>query len=130
MLIGICTVLGLNGTLVEGENTHLGHLNLRILASTRDPFRPTMGQLPNLAAIEKKQITVYKVFFKSPNCLLCIGFFRGESAMVPHPHRTPVLLATKDRGPHASLHLRSLPALALPGVIRVKVEEKCFNRQN
>jgi hypothetical protein len=50
--------------------------------------------------------------------------------MVPHPDRTSVLLAAKDRGPHASLHLRPLPALALPGVIRVKVEEKYLNRQN
>jgi hypothetical protein len=31
--LAFCTVVGLNGTLVEAKNTHLVHLNVRILAS-------------------------------------------------------------------------------------------------
>ena len=49
---GICIVVGLNRTFVEAKNTHLGHLNVRILASTSYLFRPTTVQMPNLALIE------------------------------------------------------------------------------
>ncbi len=45
---GICTVVGLNRT-----------LQVRILASTSVPFRPTTVQMPNLALIETKRSTVF-----------------------------------------------------------------------
>jgi hypothetical protein len=51
--------VGLNGTLVEASlDTHLGHLHVRFLASTSVPFRPTTVQMPNLALVETKRITV------------------------------------------------------------------------
>jgi hypothetical protein len=57
---GICTVVDLNGThLILSSNMQLVHLNVRILASTSVAFRPTMVQMPNLALIETKRITVY-----------------------------------------------------------------------
>jgi hypothetical protein len=45
---GICTVVGLKKT-----------LQVRILASTSVPFRPTTVQMPNLALIETKRSTVF-----------------------------------------------------------------------
>jgi hypothetical protein len=38
---------------------HLGHLNVRILASTSAPFRPTTVQMATFALTEKKRITVH-----------------------------------------------------------------------
>ncbi len=57
---GICSVVGLSGALVEA-NTHLGHLNVRILASKSVPLRPMTVQMPNLALMETKLITVCKL---------------------------------------------------------------------
>ncbi len=39
--------------------THLGHLNVLILASTSVPSRPTTVQMPNLALIETKRFKVH-----------------------------------------------------------------------
>ncbi len=46
---GICIVVGLNRALVEAKirTWELGHLHVRILASTSVPFRPTTVQMPN-----------------------------------------------------------------------------------
>jgi hypothetical protein len=55
----ICTVVGLNGTLVEAKIRPWDTLNVRILASSSVPFRPTTMQMPNYALIEHKLITVY-----------------------------------------------------------------------
>ncbi len=38
---------------------HLGHLNGRRLALASVPFRPMTVQMPNLAQIDTKRITVY-----------------------------------------------------------------------
>ncbi len=43
--LGMCTVVGLNGTLVEAKIRPLDTLNVRILASTSFPFRPTKMQM-------------------------------------------------------------------------------------
>jgi hypothetical protein len=48
----------LNGTLIGDKKTHLGNVNVRILASKSVPFRPTTMQRPNLAQIETKRIIV------------------------------------------------------------------------
>jgi hypothetical protein len=48
----------LNGILVEAKNTHLGHLNVHILASTSVPVRPTTVQMKYLALTDTKRITV------------------------------------------------------------------------
>jgi hypothetical protein len=58
---GICTVVGLNGTLVETKIRTLKCL-VRILASTSVPFRLTTVQMPNLVQIETKPITVWEWF--------------------------------------------------------------------
>ncbi len=57
---GICTVVSLNGTLVEVKirTWELGHLNVYILASTSVPFWPTTMQMPNFALTETKRITL------------------------------------------------------------------------
>jgi hypothetical protein len=39
----------------------LVNLNVRILALTSVPFRPTTKQMPNLALVETKRITAYTV---------------------------------------------------------------------
>ncbi len=46
---GICTVVGLNGTLVEAKicTMHILVSEVRILASTSVPFRLTTVQMPN-----------------------------------------------------------------------------------
>jgi hypothetical protein len=40
------------------------HLNVHILASTSAPFRTTTVQMPNLALIETKRITVAKLYWR------------------------------------------------------------------
>ncbi len=55
---GICSVVGLNGTLVEGKIHTWGHLNVRILASKSALFRLRKVQVPNLAKTHTKQFTV------------------------------------------------------------------------
>ncbi len=48
-------------------NTHMGHLNVSILASTSVPFRlNTTVQMPNLALIDTKRITVQCSIHISP----------------------------------------------------------------
>ncbi len=42
-----------------GHLLNPGRLNERILSSPSVPFRPTTVQMPNLALIETKRITVY-----------------------------------------------------------------------
>jgi hypothetical protein len=54
---GIFAGMGLNGTLVGANILTLSQV--RILAATCVPFRPTMVQMLNLALIETKGITVY-----------------------------------------------------------------------
>ncbi len=54
----ICTVVGLNETIVEAKLHTWRHLNVRILASRSVPFRPTTNQMPNIALVETKEITV------------------------------------------------------------------------
>jgi hypothetical protein len=46
---GICTVVGLNGTLVEAKKTHIHVIQLRILALTNVTIRPTKVQITNLS---------------------------------------------------------------------------------
>ncbi len=57
---GTCTVAGLNGTHVEAKMFTVTLQSIRILSSTSVPFRPTTGQMPNLALhiVEMKRITV------------------------------------------------------------------------
>ena len=60
-IFGICTVVDLNGTLLEAKictKTHIQVSQVRVLASTSVPFRPTTVQMPNLALIETKRVTV------------------------------------------------------------------------
>ncbi len=48
--LDICTVVGLNGTLVHLKIKCVqSRVNVNILASTSVPFRPTTVQMPNLA---------------------------------------------------------------------------------
>ncbi len=54
---GICTVVGLDGTLVEAIYAHQVS-TVNMLASTRVPFRPMMVQMPNVALIDTMGITV------------------------------------------------------------------------
>jgi hypothetical protein len=56
---GICTIVGLNGTLVKAKIRTWDHLNVSISASTSVQFRPTMVPMLNLALIETKRITVH-----------------------------------------------------------------------
>jgi hypothetical protein len=58
----ICTVVFLNGTYVKLQYA-LGTLNVRILVSTSIPFRSTTCavQMPYLAPIETKRISVYTI---------------------------------------------------------------------
>ncbi len=57
---GICTVAGLNGTLVQDKTrTVHSRVNVNILASSSVPFRPTTLQVPNLALNDTKRIRVY-----------------------------------------------------------------------
>jgi hypothetical protein len=55
----ICTIVGLNGTLVKAKIRTWDHFNVSISASTSVLFRPTMVPMPNLALIETKRITVH-----------------------------------------------------------------------
>ncbi len=41
---------------------YAGHLNVRILASTNVPCRPTTLQMPNLELIETKWVTVWYTY--------------------------------------------------------------------
>jgi hypothetical protein len=59
---GICTVVGLNGTLVEAKIRSCDTLNVRILASKGVPFRPTTVQMPNLTLMEIVCIDEYNIF--------------------------------------------------------------------
>ncbi len=83
---GNCTVVGLNGTLVEAKIcTDLGHLNVRILVLTSFLFRPTTVQMENLALTETKRITVWgrlntkyvtlKTFRNTIRLTSCVGNF-------------------------------------------------------
>ncbi len=60
---GICTVVGLNGTLVEAKIRTLKCLG-QILASisVHCPFRSTTVQMSNLVLVEKKRIIVLRSF--------------------------------------------------------------------
>jgi hypothetical protein len=56
---GTWTVVGLNGTLVEAKMFTFTLQNVHILSSTSVPFRPMTAQIPILALVETKRITVY-----------------------------------------------------------------------
>jgi hypothetical protein len=58
---GSCTIVGLNGTLGEAKICTLGTY-VRILTSSSVIFRPVMVQMPNLALVETKRITVYVLY--------------------------------------------------------------------
>jgi hypothetical protein len=51
---------------------HIQVSQVRILVSTRVPFRPTTVQMPNLALVETKLITVHRHFLFSLAVLYCI----------------------------------------------------------
>jgi hypothetical protein len=55
---GTCTVVSVNGTLVKPKYAH-SPLNVRILSSTRVPLTLTSVQVPNLALVGTKWITVF-----------------------------------------------------------------------
>jgi len=56
---GFCTVVDLNGTLVEAKTSTSPPENVRILSSTSVPFRyKTTVKKPYLALVESKRITV------------------------------------------------------------------------
>jgi hypothetical protein len=61
--LGICTVVGLNGALVEAKIRTL-ECQVRILASisVHCLFRSTTVQMPNLVLVEKKRIIVLRSF--------------------------------------------------------------------
>ncbi len=54
--LGICIVVGLNGTLVEAK---ILTFKCPMCVFQRVPYRPTTVQISNLALIETKRITVY-----------------------------------------------------------------------
>ncbi len=61
--LGICTVMGLNGALVEAKiRTFKCQVQILASISVHCPFRPTTVQMPNLVLIEKKWITVPRSF--------------------------------------------------------------------
>jgi hypothetical protein len=55
---GTCTAVRVHGTIVDAKCAH-SPLNLGILSSTSVPCTLTTVQLPNLALVETKRITVY-----------------------------------------------------------------------
>ncbi len=54
----ICTVMGLNGTLLEDKMRN-SRVEVNILASTSVPFRPTTVQVPIFALTNMKGIRVH-----------------------------------------------------------------------
>jgi hypothetical protein len=90
---GICTVVGLNGTLVK-LNAHLGHLNVRLLAKTSVLIRPTTVKMPYLALIETKWLSVriqdvdynpeQRLEFVPPSCLFLATYSARRQTISSH----------------------------------------------
>jgi hypothetical protein len=55
--------VGQHATLIESKIRMLGHLNVHIFASTSVPCRLATVQMPNLALIETKLITVLELVY-------------------------------------------------------------------
>ncbi len=69
-----CTVVGLNGTLVEAKMFQKSLQNVCILASTSDPYRHTTVQMANLAPDNTIRITAYR----HQNCPSTINIFLSK----------------------------------------------------